>query len=333
MVAYKAHQLPGFLKSPGPKIRAALFYGPEAEQVADHADTLARKLADGGDAEIVRLGQRELAEEPGRLAVEAQTLSMFSRTKIIRASAGAGFPVDAVEELLAGSPGAWLIIDSGNLKPAAKLRKIFESSPAAAALPCYEISDDDMGRFIDAEFAACKVILEPQARAYLVMLFGGNQARARAEIATLALYAGESGSISLTDIDAVIGDVAQAAFNTLCAETGNRNAAAALRQLDRLVAAGQGAQGAIVALGRHFDQLHRLCAAIERGEKATSVLARFRPPPHFRQRDALQAQSRQWSRKRVESALGMVAKAAQAARRRPELEVSFTERLVLALSR
>lgn len=334
MVAYKPTQLLRFLKAPDPKIRAALFYGPEAAQVTDHAEALARRLSADGESELVRLSARELAEEPGRLATEARTLSMFSGSKVIRASAGgAGFPADDVEALLAGPSGAWLILDAGNLRPGAKLRKIFEASPAAAALPCYELGESDMGAFVDAEAAERGLRLAADARACLISLFAGNQARARAEIATLALYAGEGATVALEDVDAALGDVVQAGFNTLCAEAGSRNAAAALRHLDRLIAAGQGAQGAIAALGRHFGQLHRLASAVERGEKAGQALARFRPPLHFRQRDILQAQLRIWPRRRLDRAIGLIGKAAQAARRRPELERQFAERLVLAVAR
>lgn len=332
MVAFKTKQIPAFLKAPDPKFRAALFYGPEAEQVSDHAEALSRKLiAPGG--EIVRLGAGEIAEEPGRLQVETQTMSMFSDNKVIRVSAGANFPAEIVEEILAGPPGSWLVIDAGALKPAAKLRKLFETSPVAAALPCYELEERDMGAFIDNELAESKVAVDREARAYLIALFGGNQARARAELSKLALYAGEGGSVSLEDVDAALGDVAQAAFNTLCAETANRNAAAALRQLDRLIAAGQSPQGAIIALARHFDRLHRLSASVERGERAATVLARFRPPLHYRQRDILQAQLRSWPRPRVEAAIARIGQVAQAARRRPDLERALAERLVLAVAR
>jgi DNA polymerase III subunit delta len=332
MVAFKANQLPAFVKSPDPKFRAALFYGPEAEQVSDHAEALTRKLiANGGD--IVRIAAGELAEDPGRLQVEAQTMSMFSDNKVIRTSAGANFPAEIVEEILAGPPGAWLVIDAGTLKPAARLRKVFETSPVAAALPCYELGERDMAAFIDSELSASKVRVDSEARAYLVDLFGGNQGRARAELTKLALYAGDGGAVALEDVDAALGDVAQAALNTLCAEAANRNAGAALRQLDRLIAAGQSPQGAIIALGRHFDQLHRLSTSVERGERAAAVLARFRPPLHFRQRDILQAQLRSWPRPRIEGAIARIGRAAQAARRRPDLERALAERLLLAVAR
>jgi DNA polymerase-3 subunit delta len=334
MVAYKASQILSFLKAPDARIRAALLYGPDPAQVADHAATLARRAAEASEppGEIIRIDDRDLAERPDLLAIEAQTLSMFAASKVIRVVAGARFPVDDVEAMLAEPMETWLIVEAGSLRPNAKLRKIFEASSHAAALPCYELGTGDMARFIDGELESFGVTIEADARQHLVALFSGNQARARAEIEKLALYAGPGGRIALADVDAAVGDVAQAGLDTLCLTAGNRDAKGALHQLDRLLATGQNAQGAILALGRHFERLHRLCAAVEAGNPVNSVLAGFRPPLHFRVRDALQAQVRSWSRAGAERALRLVAQAARSARLRPDLDAQLAERLVIAVS-
>ncbi len=335
MVAFKASQLIGFLKSPDPRFCAALLYGPDAGQVGDHATVLAKRVALASEpaGEIIRIDDRDLAEDPGRLETEAQTVSMFSARKVIRVTAGQRFPVDGLEALLAAPLEAWIIVEAGNLRPAAKLRKIFEASDYGVALPCYELSARDMAGFIDAELTAQGSSIGTEARQHLVDLFGGDQARARTEIVKLALFAGKGSRVELADIDAVIGDVAQAAFDTLSAAAGSGNRREALRQLDRLVAGGQGAQSAIAALGRHFAKLHKVCAAVEHGGQARAALASFRPPLHFRQRDTLEGQSRLWSRSKAEKAIDLVARAALAARRHPELEQLLAERLVLALGR
>ncbi len=335
MVAFKASQLLRFLKTPDPAIRAMLLYGPDPALVADHAAALARRLAENSEpaAEVVRLDERDLAEDPGRLVSETQTLSMFSTRKVVRVAAGARFPVDEAAELLAGPPEAFLVVEAGNLRPSAKLRKIFEAADIAAALPCYEIAPRDMSAFIDTELKAFGVAIADDARSHLVALFGGDPARARPEIGKLALYSGEAATITIEDVDAVIGDISQGALDTLTVCTGSRDTKEALRQLDRLIATGQSAQGAIAALGRHFERLHKVCAALEAGEPARSALGGFKPPLHFRQRDALESQSRNWSRARAAKALELVSSATLSARRRPELERQLAERLLIALTR
>lgn len=335
MVAFKASQLTSFLKSPDPRVRAALLYGPDAAQVADHATALAQRLLSGcePDGEMVRISDRDLSDEPGRLATEARTMSMFSASKVIRVSAGKHFPIADLETLLGTELDSWIVVEAGNLRKTAKLRKIFEASDQAAALPCYELSARDMRAFIDAELEGLGVSIAADARQHLVSLFAGNQARARTQLAKLALFTGEGGRAELGDVDAVIGDVAQAAFDDLSTAVCGGRAKEALRQLDRLVAGGQGAQGAIAALERHFHKLHRVCSAVEGGDSMRSALAVFRPPLHFRQRDALEAQTRNWSRARTAKAIDLIGKAALSARQRPDLEQLFAERLVLVLSR
>lgn len=334
MVAFKAAQVGKFLKAPDPAIRAILLYGPDPALTADHASTLAKRLAQDGDpaAEIVRLDDRDLAEDPGRLLGETQTLSMFASRKVVRVTAGARFPVDDVAELLAGLSETHLIVEAGSLRPSAKLRKAFEAAAAAAALPCYEVSPRDMSAFIADELGQLGVTIADDARAHLVALFGGDQARARMELGKLALYAADSGTLSIEDVDAVTGDISQGALDTLTACAGARDRAEALRQLDRLLATGQAPQGVIAALQRHFERLHRVCAALEEGKPARGILDGFRPPLHFKQRDMLESQSRQWTRPRAAKALDLIATATRTARWRPEIERQLAARLLIALT-
>ncbi|RMF00197.1 MAG: DNA polymerase III subunit delta, partial [Alphaproteobacteria bacterium] len=162
--------------------------------------------------------------------------------------------------------------------------------------------------------------------------FGGDQARARAELEKLALYAGEGGQLEVEDIEALIGDVTQAALDRFSICTANGQGRDALRQLDRLSAAGQSPQGAMSALARHFERLHRVCAAVEAGNDLKTALGRIRPPLHFRQRDALEAQARRWSARQCARAIHLATRATERARLNPELERALAERLIITLA-
>jgi len=335
MVAYKAAQFQSFLSSPDPTITAALFYGPDQALVSDNAASLSRRIARQSDpaGDIIRLAENALAENPGLLTLEAQTMSMFSGRQVIRATAVQRFPVDILQNLLNEPIEAFVIIEAGNLRPGSRLRKIFETASTAAAFPCYELSPRDMSSFIDRQLVALSATIDRQASDQLASLFGGDQARARAELVKLALYAGKGHTITTDDIDAIIGDVGQAALDIFSRLTGNRDRRGALRQLDSLIASGLSPQGAIAALGRYFERLHRLCAAIESGESPRTALGRFKPPLHFRQRDALEAQARSWSRRDVARVIERTEKAIELARLKPELERQLTERLVISIGR
>ena len=60
-----------------------LVYGPDAGLVAERAAALAAHFAEGakGGAEMVRLDDRDLAEDVGRLEVELRTMPMFATAR------------------------------------------------------------------------------------------------------------------------------------------------------------------------------------------------------------------------------------------------------------
>jgi DNA polymerase-3 subunit delta len=80
----------GQLPRPRPDVRLYLFYGPAEAGTAD----LARRLIAGlGEAERVDIEAAVLRKEPGRLADEAASVSLFGDARVIRAT---GLGEDAV---------------------------------------------------------------------------------------------------------------------------------------------------------------------------------------------------------------------------------------------
>src|SRR5665648_933087 len=103
MVAYKASAVARFLKSPDPDCRAVLVYGPDAGLVSERAVALAATFAgrQQGEAEIVRLDDRDFAEDPARLDIELRTRPMFATAKVVRVTAGNRLDVPSLKTVLA----------------------------------------------------------------------------------------------------------------------------------------------------------------------------------------------------------------------------------------
>jgi len=116
-----------------------LLYGPDAGLVAERAAALVQIFVKRGkdQTEIVRLDDRDLAEDPARLEVELKTAPMFASQSVIRVAAGARLDVPSLKALLAAPSDNVLIVEAGNLRPDSGLRKMFETHKSAAALPCY----------------------------------------------------------------------------------------------------------------------------------------------------------------------------------------------------
>jgi DNA polymerase-3 subunit delta len=333
MVAYKSSTVASFLKSPHPDCRAVLVYGPDAGLVAERASALAQIFArkGPGGTEVVRLDDRDLADDPARLEVELRTLPMFAARNVVRVAAGARLDVPSLKALLATPFDNPLIVEAGNLRPDSGLRKLFESHKSAAALPCYG-DERTLSGLIDAELAEAGLSIDSEARGYLMARLGADQAMSRSEVAKLALYASGGTSVGHDDIEAIVGDAAETALENFVYAASGGDPAQALSELQRLGAAGTDTSSALVALGRHFTQLHRVASAQAGGTDPEQAVKSLKPRPHFKREPVFLAHCRRWGPTRLTHALPLIQEAIRRTRRSPELENAFAERLVLTLT-
>ncbi len=130
MVAYKSSAVASFVKSPKADCRAVLVYGPDAGLVAERASALAQIFARRahGQTEIVRLDDRDLAEDPARLEVELRTVPMFASQSVVRVTAGTKLDVPSLKALLATEFDNPLIVEAGNLRPDSGLAQAVRGS-------------------------------------------------------------------------------------------------------------------------------------------------------------------------------------------------------------
>jgi DNA polymerase-3 subunit delta len=332
MIAYKASAAASFMKAPKPECRAVLIYGPDAGLVAERASTLAQVFAKRGQGttEIVRLDDRDLADDPARLEVEIRTAPMFASQSVVRLQAGARLDVPGLKALLATPFSNFLVVEAGNLRPDSGLRKLFEAHATAAALPCYS-DERSLSGMIEAELAEAGLSIDKDTRDYLMTRLGADQALSRSEVTKLALYAQGDGSVSTEDIEAIVGDAAETALENFVYATSGGDAKAALSELQRLAAAGTDRSAALSALGRHFTQLHRVAAAAGGGDIEQSVRS-LRPRLHFKREPIFLTHCKRWGANRLAQALPLIQETIRRTRRSPNLEGAFAERLVLTLT-
>lgn len=333
MVAYKASGVPRFLKSPDSQCRFVLIYGPDAglvsERAAALADTFARRQ--GRDAEVIRLDDRDFAEEPARLDIELRTQPMFASAKVVRVTAGNRLDVPSLKALLGEPSDNALIVEAGNLRPDSGLRKLFEKLPDGAALPCYA-DERDLSGVIDSELAEAGLTIDRETKAYLMNRLGADQAMSRTEVAKLALYAKGNGSVTHDDIAAIVGDAAEIALENFVYAASAGEPRNALRELQRLAAAGTDRAAALSALARHFTQLHRAAATQASGGSLEDAVRSLRPRPHFKREPTFLAHCRKWGAHRLAHALPLIQETVRRSRHSPDLDDVFAERLLLTLA-
>ena len=173
--------------------------------------------------------------------------------------------------------------------------------------------------------------IAPDAKRFLLTRLGADRALSRAEVEKLALFARGKALIEESDVEAAVGDAAELALDRIVLAAGSGRSMEAVTECDRIVASGESAQGVIAALQRHFLRLHRLRSGRDAGRSLDDVMRSLRPPPHFKQKAALEQQCRDWTLARLNAALAKIGDAALAARLNSAMESTLAEHLLLEL--
>lgn len=336
MVALKPSEITSFLKSPGSGYGAVLIFGPDTGLVNERTRTLAKSLADQEDppGEIISLDETDLAANPDRLAVELKTLPMFGGKKVVRLKAGPRLNPKMIEALLSEGPlEGRLIIEAGDLKKGGKLRLIFEKAKSAAAIPCYADDQRNIQQLIKQELSDAGLQIDSETSRHLANLLGADRGLTRSELQKLILYAEGQSSISIDDIDAVVGDASELALDNICYAVMNADLGTALTHLERALAAGHSGQAITSALNRHIMRVFHARADIDSGNTIDGAMRKLRPPVFYKRQNDFGTHCRRWQTATLTKALSLVQETLKRCRTTPDLERAFTERLLMTVSR
>ncbi len=333
MTSLKSAAIPDFLAKPDPRRPIVLFYGPDQGLSSQRAAALAQTLAHNAPESIMRLDGDALAVDPGRLAEHAHAQNLFAPVRVIRVRDGVQSLMPSIKPLLADPPSdVAILIEAGDLKKGAPLRKAVEESNVAVAIASYPDTDRDIGRLIDDMVLSADKSIAPLARDTLIERLGSDHAVSRSEIEKLLTYVGDQKTIDDVDIAAVCGDSAAARLDAFSDAIGSGLPDAALDHLRRLAGEGVDESRLLTALIRHFTNLYKVLTLKADGETIQDALRSFRPPLHYRQRDALQIHAKTWSRAAVETALMLLYSALSDSRRDADLAPIIASRVALRLA-
>lgn len=336
MVAIRNQDVDSFIARPDPRRPIVLVYGPDAGLVRERVEALLQ--AGGADRNdpfsVVTLEGDLLASDPGRLADEARTIGLFGGRRLVHVRAGARNFAPAVEALLSDPPqDALVVIEAGDLRKGMPLRKLAESSPAAAALPCYADDERSVARLIDRTCKDAGLVIDPDAREALVRLLGADRLATRSELDKLILHAAGKQRIDFDDVGAVIADSSALALDDVVDAAAAGDAEAALAAYAKTRAAGIPASVAIGAAIRHVATLHRLSLRVAKGEPAGRVIEDPALRIHFRRKPRFERALARLGPGALESALAALGEAALTARRNAALADPIAERELLALAK
>ena len=270
------------LANPAPGLRAILLHGDDHGLIRERAAEAVRAVAGGLDDpfRLAVLGR----DEHDRLEEEATALSLSGGRRVVWVRDGQDALHAALAGLLQHPSDALIVIESAFLPARAKLRTLLEGASDAAVIACYA----EEGRALEGSIArmlqAEQIRIDPDALTWLAGHLGADRTATRGEVEKLALYAGERGTITLDDAQAVVGDAAATSLEDAAfAATAGDHAAADLA-IERALTEGLSPIALARALLSHLHRLRQVALLTQGGTPQPDAMGRLRPPVFFKRR-------------------------------------------------
>lgn len=336
MAIVKGPAVAAFMRAPPAETKAVLVYGADAGRVREVAVAIVAAVAGSPDDPfaVARLSDDRLAADPALLGDEARALSFSGGRRVVWVSSAARGLQLAAEAYLADPGGEALIVaEAGALPKSSKLRVLFETSKRAAAIACYEDSDEDLRNLVlrtlsEAGLAASDDVLE-----HIAARIGSDRALSRRELEKLVLYCHGRPSVELADVDAVSGDVSALSMEALADAIFEGDVPESCRRLLQLAEAGTAASSVLSGIGSHVARLQEFRSEADHGKSRDVLVRSARPPIHFKRQPRISRQLAVWPGPALDEAMRTVLMATRQTRQFSNLDYSITERAVLALAR
>lgn len=314
MVKVQAGRVDGFVAGPDPAIAVYLVYGPNGGLVRERVEALQGNLIDdpADPFRTAELTGGAVADSPARLADEMLAMSFDGGRRLVVVRDGADALAKPLLDAIEASEGAAraaVVIEAGDLNARSGLRKLCESRPDCAALPCY--ADDEAGRadLVRRMLAEASISIGPDALRTLTGLLGEDRLENRREIEKLVLYVGAGGRADEEAVIAAVGGAGATSLDDTVFAAMDGDLARLDRSVERYWAQGGEPVGLVRAMQRHLQRVHRVAGQLERGTNYEQAVRRLRPPVFWKAASAFERQCRTWPTTRIELAIARLTEA------------------------
>jgi len=335
MVALRGKEIDSFLARPDPGRPIILLYGPDAGLVRERADALLKSAVDNVDDpfSLVRLDGDELSAEPSRLVDEALTVPLFGGRRAIRVRAGSRSFASGIDTL-ADTPlkDCRIVIEAGDLRAEAPLRKACERAKTAVAIGCYPDGERDLAKLMDDELRLANLKIAPDARAALMSLLGGDRQASRNELKKLTLFAHGEGEVTLDHVMAVVADASELKLDPIVDGAFAGKPELVESEFQKAMIAGTYPGMIIASAQRQAAWLHKSALAIADGAPASSVLDAGYPRLHFSRKPMVEVALRNFSPARLAAIIDQLGTAALDMRKQTALAAVIAQRALLSIA-
>ncbi len=346
MTALKPKEIQTFLKKRNSAFPVVLLYGPDGGAVRERSDQLAHHVIEDlkDPFNFLELTESDLKEAPSRLVDEAAALSFMGGERVVRVRGASETITSSVKLLLNAletetfKPNALTLIEAGELRKTAGLRKTIEASKVAAALPCYEDSAIDLKTIVQDALSAEKLSINQEAMEFLLPALGTDRGISRSEIDKLILYKGPLGSerasseVDIEDVKACLTDSTQDATAEIAMMVASGQTRKLSSALNRATAAGTAPIAILIFLQRQFARLHQVQSNVASGLSTDLAMKKLRPPVFFTEQRSFQSQLSKWPLKKLDHALSDLMSTEHQAKTTGAPQKEIIERTALRLS-
>jgi DNA polymerase-3 subunit delta len=289
-----------------PDIRLFLLHGPDEAGAAEIAAKVGRAAGEG--AERVDMEGAQLRSNPGRLADEAASLSLFGERRWIRVTGAGEESGEAVSLLLAAErAGNPVVMIAPSLKGTSKLVKLALAAPGAMVHGCYVPEGAEVGRLIAEIAQGHGLRLGVGVAQQLADACGGDRAVLTREIEKLALFLDADPSrpaeLDLAALEAVGAALGEAEIAGTVAAAVAGDVAALVRELG-LDRGGTLSVPLMRQLAKRLATLAEMRGEVDAGDGIEAVVERHRV--FFREKPATMAALRRWTVPRLLTAMHRV---------------------------
>jgi DNA polymerase-3 subunit delta len=256
----------------------------EAKIDATRARLRARAEREGGSAalEVFEPGEGKGMPDHEALLAAIPAMSLMGTRRYLLADGVERWRDKQLELVLAAlgelPPDLTLVLICRD-KAAAKLAKAVKA--AGGEIHEFEVPKArEMPSVLVREAQQLGFRLEPAAARLLVERMGSSPLRLRNELERLALWAGDGGEVTASDLQEMITDTSEAAVWSLSDALIEGDAAAALRIGERLIGQGENVTGVIYGLASRLRSACAAAAQLEEGVPPKQVESSLKMHPY-----------------------------------------------------
>lgn len=325
-----------FAKSPPAYLCGAIIYGPNAPQIAQIGNDIAKTVVDdlNDPFNVITLTPSDLTGNPTLIADELFSQSLMGGRRLIRIKSASDKITTAVQNAIedVGDCPNFLLIEAGALTPRSSLRKLGEKSKNLGILACYEDDDKSLSIYIQRQLTMAEFHPDRDVASYLAHQLSGNRSLADRMIEKIITYKGDDKTVTLDDAKNCASDPSETSLDAAVQAALNGQQSQLEEALQILWAEGTSPIGIIRVSQGQLYRLRKVQTAISGGAPMDQALKTLRPPLFFKTKPAFMQQLRRWDLKRIDRGLSALLRLEVQCKKTGIPDTALTHRVLASLA-